>query len=301
MNNKKLNKTLDKVLFDKVALIGVGMIGGSFILALKEAGIINHITGIDTCDECLDKALELKIIDEKSTVKSLKEVDLIIIATPVGAISSIFVKLKNKSFIKNVTITDVGSTKQSIIKSAEKELGFLPANFVPSHPIAGKEYIGIEYAEKDMFNNYKAIITPHKNTCPQALEKIKKLWEACGSTVNIMQADVHDRILAATSHLPHILAYSLVNSLTNSSSEITKEEIFKFTAGGFKSLTRTASSNPIMWRDICLNNKDEILHWLDNYQENLLNIRNLIANEDANELKNIFENAKNIRDYYLKD
>ncbi len=286
----------NKIKINRVALIGVGMIGGSFIWSLKRAGVINHVIGVDINFAELETATELGIIDSKSSLDSLHDIDMIVLATPVGAMASVFSALKDKDFINTALITDVGSTKQSVINAAQQGLGFLPKNFVPSHPIAGREHIGIQHAEEMMFYGHRAIITPHSNTDSLAIDTIKSLWEHCGANVDIMTAENHDKILAATSHLPHVLAYGLMESLTTTEYE---NPIFDYAAGGFKSFTRTASSNPIMWRDICLNNKTDILYWLDHYQQTLSELRELIANEQGDKIEEIFQRSKSERDKYL--
>ncbi|PID64548.1 MAG: prephenate dehydrogenase [Gammaproteobacteria bacterium] len=281
---------------NRVALVGVGMIGGSFIWSLKRAGMVNHVIGVDTNFEELETATELDIIDSKSTLSGLHDIDLLVLATPVGAMPSVFSVLKDKAFMKTALITDVGSTKQSVIAAAQQGLGFLPANFVPSHPIAGREHIGIQHAEEMMFYGHRAILTPHQQSSQEAIAQVKSLWQACGAIVDMMSAEQHDKILAATSHLPHILAYTLMESLTTTEYE---EPIFDYAAGGFKSFTRTASSNPIMWRDICLNNKRDILYWLDHYQKTLSELRELIAEERGDAITDIFQRSKIERDSHL--
>ncbi len=281
---------------NRVALIGVGMIGGSFMWSLKRAGLVKHVIGVDINIAELQTATELGIIDSKSTLEGLTDVDAIVIATPVGAMQSIFSALKNKPFIDTALITDVGSTKQSVIDAARAGLGYLPEHFVPSHPIAGREHIGISHAEELMFHGYRAIVTPHDSSSSQAIEAVTRLWEGCGARVDVMSAETHDRILAATSHLPHVLAYGLMESLTTTEYE---EPIFDYAAGGFKSFTRTASSNPIMWRDICLNNQQDILYWLDCYQETLSSLRQHIASGDGDAILDIFERSKQERDEHF--
>ncbi len=281
----------------RLALIGVGMIGGSLVWSLKRAGLVEHVIGVDIDLDELQTATELEIIDSKSTLEGLHDIDAIVLATPVGVMSSIFAALKKKDFINTALITDVGSTKQSVIASAQKGLGYLPENFVPAHPIAGREFIGVKHAEEMMFYGHRAIITPHENSSEMAIAMVKALWEGCGSIVDTMTAEDHDKILAATSHLPHVLAYGLMESLTTTEYE---EPIFDYAAGGFKSFTRTASSNPIMWRDICLNNQDDILYWLDQYQHTLSILRELIAKGDGESIVEIFERSKSERDRHFE-
>ncbi len=282
-----------------IALIGVGMIGGSLVSALKKAGAAKHIIGIDIDSKELDKAIKAGVIDEKLEIKDLMgldDLDLIIIATPVGAMYGVFVELSKYNLTDDVLITDVGSTKVSVIESAKKAIGYLPKNFVPSHPIAGKEFSGIEFSDLEMFKGSKSIVTPHECSDEKAIMSVVSIWQSAGAIVDVIGAKEHDRILAATSHLPHVLAYTLVNSLVTTDY---KESVFDYAAGGFKSLTRTASSSPVMWRDICLNNKDDILFWLDIYQDNLSAIRNMIEDSEGDKLENVFSEAKRTRDNHF--
>lgn len=284
------------MLFQRVALIGVGMIGGSFVSALKSAKLVSHVVGVDIDKTALNSALKLGVIDSTASIETLDNIDAIILATPVGAMFSIFTALQQHGLI-DVLITDVGSTKQSVIDAAEKALGYIPKKLVPGHPVAGKEYIGVEHASADLFAKHKAIITPADNTDADALSAVTAMWKACGATVNIMSAKEHDRILAATSHLPHILAYVLVDSLVS-----TKDEdcVFTYAAGGFKSFTRTASSNPIMWRDVCLANQEAILMWLEHYQNKLNTMKELIENKNLDAIEAVFMHAKQNRDEHFE-
>lgn len=281
---------------NRLALIGVGMIGGSLIWSMRRAGLIRHVIGVDIDVDELNRAVELGIIDSKSYLDALTDIDAIVLATPVGAMQAVFNVLKNTDFIDTAIITDVGSTKQSVIAAAKAGLGYLPTNFVPGHPIAGREHIGIEHAEAMMFYGHRAILTPHDNSSEGATATVKSWWQACGATVDVMSAKTHDKVLAATSHLPHVLAYSLMESLITGDCDA---PMFDYAAGGFKSFTRTASSNPIMWRDVCLNNKDEILYWLDHYQNTLSDLRDLIDAADGEAIVDIFQRSKAERDRHL--
>ncbi len=281
---------------ERLALIGVGMIGGSLIWSLKRAGVVKHVVGVDKQVANLNRAVELGIIDSKSHLDALHDIDAVVLATPVGAMQSIFAALKDKPFMQAAILTDVGSTKQSVIAAAQAGLGYLPPRFVPGHPIAGREHIGVGHAEEMMFYGHRAILTPHVGCDEQAVATVKSWWEACGARVDTMSPAHHDRILAATSHLPHVLAYGIMESLATTEYE---EPIFSYAAGGFKSFTRTASSNPVMWRDVCLNNKEDILYWLDRYQQTLLDLRDKIADGDAEALMEVFARAKRERDAHL--
>lgn len=296
MNNTHKIQISSPHVVKRLALIGVGMIGGSFIWSLKRAGLVEHVVGVDTQISELNTAVELGIIDSKSSLDGLYDIDAIVLATPVGAMPDIFTQLKDKPFIDTALITDVGSTKQSVMNAALTGLGYLPPRFVPAHPIAGREHIGVSHAEEMMFHGHRAILTPHENNTQAAIDTLTAWWQACGAHVDILSAKMHDNLLAATSHLPHVLAYGLVESLAAGADDAT---IFNYAAGGFKSFTRTASSNPIMWRDICLNNADDILSWLDAYQNTLTTLRQHIADGEATAILELFERAKATRDKHL--
>lgn len=294
--NTVLNTSTATPPINRLALIGVGMIGGSFIRSLKQANLVKHVIGVDTQADELRHAEALGIIDSQATLAELCDIDVIVLATPVGAMQSIFAALKDKPFIKTAIITDMGSTKQSVISAANLGLGYLPELFVPGHPIAGREHIGIRHAEDNMFAGHRAILTPHENSAASAVAAVQAWWQACGAVVDVMSAEKHDKILAATSHLPHVLAYGLMESLTSTEYEAS---IFDYAAGGFKSFTRTASSNPVMWRDVCLHNKDDILYWLDHYQQTLSRLRALIDQADGEAIVDIFTRSKTARDQHL--
>lgn len=281
---------------NRLALIGVGMIGGSFAWSLKRADVVNHVVGVDVNVDELNRAVELGIIDSKSSIEGLYDIDAIVVATPVGAIFDVFRALRKMPFIDSAYISDVGSTKQSVIAAVKSSLGYLPERFVPAHPIAGREHIGVSHAEEMMFHGHRAVVTPHEKSSDKAIQTVTSWWQACGATVDVMNAKTHDRMLAATSHLPHVLAYGLMESLMRQSKD---DAILDYAAGGFKSFTRTASSNPVMWRDICLNNQTDILDWLEGYQATLSQLRDMIANGDAEALLELFERAKHQRDTQL--
>lgn len=291
----------------RLALIGVGMIGGSFVWSLKRAGLVKHVVGVDENIAALTQATEQGIIDSKSHLDSLQPVDAVVIATPVGAMFEVFKALNQHSWIKQAIITDVGSTKQSVLAACERACGELPPLFIPAHPIAGREHMGVAHAEEMMFYGHRVVLTPHANSDADALIQVKTWWQAIGAKVDVMDAKTHDEILAATSHLPHVLAYALMQLIAESveknpranARDAAVHAILDYAAGGFKSFTRTASSNPIMWRDICLNNKTAVLDWLVAYQDTLKTLTERIEAEDGEALLDIFTRAKAERDKYL--
>lgn len=281
----------------QVTIIGVGLIGGSFARAIRSSGMVEHITGCGRNTENLQKAVELGVIDDfyLEIENAVKQADLIFIATPVGSFEAILsqVKLSMKS---DAIITDAGSTKSSVIKAAQKVFNHIPPNFVPGHPIAGTENSGVEASFAELYQDHRIILTPLKETNPSAIEIVSDLWKSAGAQVVLMDAEHHDIVLAATSHLPHLLAYSLVNTLTTLDE---KQEIFENAAGGFSDFTRIASSDPSMWQDICLANKNALLEHLDHFSRDLNNLRTALENNDGDFLKEVFIRAKQSRDDYV--
>jgi len=279
---------------EHLCIIGVGLIGGSFARAVRQANLVNHITGCGRNIDNLKKALELGVIDDYSQDirEAVKEADLIFIATPVGSFESVLSQIKD-SMKDGAIITDGGSTKTSVIEAAKAVFNEVPENFVPGHPIAGTENSGVEASFATLYQDHRVILTPLKQTKPEAIEYITQLWESIGAQVVIMDAHHHDLVLAATSHLPHLLAFSLVNTLTTLDE---KQEIFENAAGGFRDFTRIASSDPSMWQDICLANKDALLEHLDLFSSDLKQLRSALQRGDGDFLKQIFTRAKHSRD-----
>ena len=286
-------------MFDKLCIIGVGLMGGSIARAARHYGLSNNIVGYgrEEDEQNLKTAKELGVIDEYylQIESAVKDVDCVLIATPVAALENIFSLLKPYWSAQTI-YTDVGSTKASIVDAAKQVFGFVPDNLVPAHPIAGAEQSGVEASFYDLFLNRRLIITPLENTRPEALNKIQLFWERCGSDVSIMSIDRHDAVLAATSHLPHILAFTLVNMLGHKDQQ---SEIFKYAAGGFRDFTRIASSDPTMWRDICLANKHEIIPLIKQTKQQLDKIQNLLENEDGQQLLSTFAYANTARQRFL--
>ncbi len=288
-------------MFNKLCIIGVGLIGGSIAKAARKNKLVKTIVGFgrEQDAENLKTAKELGVIDDYylDIAEAVENVDCVIIATPVASFQAIFQTLKQQNIWSEKTIyTDVGSTKGNIIAAAEQVFGFVPDNFVPAHPIAGAENSGVHAAVVDLYLNKRLIITPVSNTNSEAVQKIHAFWEGLGAIVSIMDAQQHDKVLAATSHLPHLLAFALVDMLGTQDEE---SEIFKYAAGGFKDFTRIASSDPTMWRDIALANKQAIIPLLAQLRTELATIEMLLATEQQQTLFDIFTHAKNARQRFL--
>jgi len=286
-------------MFDRLCIIGVGLIGGSIARAARLNGLSQTIVGFGRPEDLanLQTAKQLGVIDEYylDLVEAVKNVDCVVIATPVASIKAIFTLLQPLWSAQTI-YTDVGSTKGSVLVAAEQVFGEIPPNLVPAHPIAGAEQSGVEASLDDLFVGKRLIITPTDNTSPQALQAIKTLWEKLGSLVSVMDAKHHDGVLAATSHLPHLLAFALVDMLGRKDEQ---NEIFKYAAGGFRDFTRIASSDPTMWLDICLANRDELIPLIEELKTELGVIQNTLQNQNGQQLFQTFTYAKNARQRFL--
>jgi prephenate dehydrogenase len=282
----------------KLCIIGVGLIGGSLARAARNEGAFQEIIGCSRNVEHLQYAVKLGVIDrfETDISKAVEDCDMIVLAVPLGAMRPVFEQLANAIPSKAI-ITDVGSAKKCVIEDARNALGNDFSNFVPGHPIAGTEKSGVEASFAELFQNRRVILTPTTETNADAVGKVRALWESAGAKVTDMDASHHDEILAATSHLPHILAYTLVDTLAGMNEH---NEIFQYAAGGFRDFTRIASSDPVMWRDICMANRDAILKALDRYQHGLTALSQVIRDQDGDSLLELFEKAKLARDANIK-
>jgi len=286
-------------MFNKICIIGVGLIGGSIARAAREQGLCSSVVGFGRKKSIgnLQTAKELGVIDEYfvDIEPAVKNADLVIICSPVGAIEAIFKQLQ-PYWSEQTIYSDAGSTKVSVIDAVKAVFTEVPANFVPAHPIAGAEKSGVEASKADLFKNKRLLVTPLQTTDKSALGKVIKFWEEIGSTVSIMEAEHHDTVLAATSHLPHILAFSLVDLLGKKDEDV---DIFKYAAGGFKDFTRIASSDPTMWQDICLANKNELIPLIQQLQEELKGIEHMLINNESQQLFKTFSYANSARQRFL--
>ena len=284
------------VIFKNVCIIGTGLIGGSMARAMRRNGLCEHITGFGRGELNLKKAVELGVIDDYSLdfSKAVAKANLVILATPLSAMQDLFELLK-KHKPDDAVITDVGSAKACVIQAAENVYGEVPSEYVPGHPIAGTENSGVEASFAELYDDRRVILTPHTNTDLGAIRAVKELWQQIGAKVSEMSPEHHDEVLAATSHLPHVLAFSLVDTLARMNE---RQEIFEYAAGGFTDFTRIASSDPVMWRDISLDNSDALLKMIDRFQQDLTELRQAIADGDSDKIKQTFERAKDARDNF---
>ena len=281
-------------MFKKVCIIGCGLIGSSLARAIRKNNLAEKIVSSNRSESVNNKVLELKIVDDSSadTKKMVKDSDLIVIATPLSSYEEVILKIKD-SLKSGAILTDVGSVKENIINLIEKNV---PENisWIPSHPIAGTEDSGPESGFSELFKNRWCILTPSKKIKEKDINLLQTFWEKIGSKVDIMKATQHDYILSITSHLPHLIAYNLVNTSLDMQDK-TKTGIVKYSAGGLRDFTRIAASNPIMWRDIFIQNKKNTSKMIDKFIENLEELKEAISNEDVKKLENIFTKTKKIR------
>jgi prephenate dehydrogenase len=281
-------------MIDKLAIIGVGLIGSSLSLALKEAGAVGQVIGFGRNQKNLARGVELGVLDDftESIEACVSDADVIVVAVPLGAMRAVFAELK-QAIKKGAIITDVGSTKGSVVSAARDELGSAFTRFVPAHPIAGTEKSGVEAGFATLYQNRRVIITPLEQTDQDAISVIDEMWRYCGAIIEYLGVEHHDKVLAATSHLPHMLAFALVHYLSNLNNH---EEIFRYAAGGFRDFTRIASSDPVMWRDVCVANGDAVVDLIEQYQQELDRVKAAISAGDADGLLKLFGRAKSERD-----
>jgi prephenate dehydrogenase len=281
-------------MIDKLAIIGVGLIGSSLSLALKEAGAVRQVIGFGRNQKNLARGVELGVLDDftESIEACVSDADVIVVAVPLGAMRKVFAELKSV-VKKGAIITDVGSAKGSVVSAARDELGSAFSRFVPAHPIAGTEKSGVEAGFATLYQNRRVIITPLEQTNQDAISVIDEMWRYCGAIIEYLGVEHHDKVLAATSHLPHMLAFALVHYLSNLNNH---EEIFRYAAGGFRDFTRIASSDPVMWRDVCVANGDAVVDLIEQYQQELDRVKAAINAGDADGLLKLFGRAKSERD-----
>ncbi len=281
-------------MIEKLAIIGVGLIGSSLSLALREANAVNRVVGFGRNRSNLEKGVEIGVLDsfEDSIAATVQGADIVVVAVPLGTMALVFAELR-PAIDTGTVITDVGSAKGSVVAAAATELGSLNRRFVPAHPIAGTEKSGVEAGFASLYQNRRVILTPNDATDEDATERVRQMWQDCGAIVEFTDVKHHDKVLAATSHLPHMLAYALVHQLSNLNDH---EEIFRYASGGFRDFTRIASSDPVMWRDVCIANGDVLVEMIEQYQQELGQIITAIKSEDVDGLLRLFGRAKSERD-----
>ena len=283
---------MDKV-FKHVAIVGLGLIGGSLARAIKSRNLAEKITGYGRKSERMKKALDLGLIDDYFTgfERGFEDVDLVVIGTPVSKIA-LNVKELIPYLCSGTVVTDVGSVKEAIV--ADIEAG-IPEDifYIGGHPIAGTENSGFEYSLEDLFEGRICVLTPTDNSDDNALQALKQFWSSVGARVLCMDAKDHDRIFAAVSHLPHMVAFALVNAIADM--KVSGEDILQYSAGGFKDFTRIAASDPVMWRDIAIMNKESILSVLECFENSLSELKDAILKQDGSTLEQMFRRSRNKR------
>lgn len=283
----------------RLAILGVGLIGGSLARALRDAGYVQEIVGYGRSLANLQRAVELGVVDriETSLSATVNGADMVVLATPVGTMPEVFTSIA-PYLGKDAVVTDVGSVKGSVVSAARATLGAKLTAFVPGHPIAGTEHTGVEASSANLFVGRRVVLTPLSENRPESVARVRALWQAAGADVVEMSVAHHDEVLAATSHLPHLLAYALVDLLAQLED---RREVFAFAAGGFRDFTRIASSDPIMWRDISLANGDAVVHMLTAYRGELDKLITAVKAGDGQALQQLFTRAKLARDTLINN
>ena len=291
---KPAAKKSKTVLYDRVAFIGIGLIGASMALAMRRGGLVGTIIACARRPKTRKTALDLGIVDEatKDYAKAVAGADLVVIATPVGTNAAI-AKAISAHLKPGATVTDVGSVKQAVVDAIAPHIP-KGVHFVPGHPIAGTEHSGPEAGFAELFEKRWTILTPLPRTAPKATAKVADLWRKIGANVATMQPQHHDMVLAITSHLPHLIAYTIVGTASDLGGDL-KQEVIKYSASGFRDFTRIAASDPVMWRDIFLNNRDAVLEILQRFTEDLTAMQRVIRKGDGKALEDSFTRTRAIR------
>ena len=282
----------------RLVVIGTGLIGGSFALALKRAGVVGEVVGIGRRPETLEEALKLGVIDRIGTYDagSFAGAELVLVATPVGQMRTVFSSIA-PLLPRQAVISDGGSTKQDVVALAREFFSASMDRFVPAHPISGTEKNGPSAAFADLYQSRRVILTPLRETSQAAAQLVRSAWESCGANVSELAPDTHDAMLAAVSHLPHLLAFALVDELACRKNG---KELFSFAGGGFRDFTRIASSNPEMWRDIFMSNREAVSSDLLRYRDKLAELQKLLDAGDGLALEDVFKRSQSARERWLR-
>ncbi len=288
----------DKLLIGKLVVFGVGLIGGSFALAMKQCGAVGQVVGVGRSRANLNTARRLGIIDDIATDPALavKDADLVLLAVPLGQTKAVLAQIA-PHLAPHTVVTDAGSTKRDVIEAARHQLGAAFVRFVPAHPIAGTEKSGAQAAFADLFKLRNLIVTPQPETAARAVKLVTSAWKLAGMRILTMSAREHDRIFSLVSHLPHLLSFTAVGNIAGYPDAAT---LFQHTGGGFRDLTRIAGSSPEMWRDICLANRDAVLAALDGFLSDLEAVRGMVEASDGRALEEKFAAARRARAKWLK-
>jgi prephenate dehydrogenase len=279
--------------FRKVVIFGVGLIGGSFSLALRKAGAVQEVVGFGRSAATLAQARQLGLIDRSGddVAREVRDADLILLATPVAQMADILGRIV-PHLGANTLITDGGSTKCDVVAAARQQLGTKIAQFIPAHPIAGAEQSGPAAARAELYQGKRVVLTPLPENSTASVARVRAAWELCGAQVSELTAEQHDEVFAAVSHLPHLLAFTLVHDLAQRDN---RDQLLSFAASGFRDFTRIAASSPEMWRDISLANRDALLREIEQYAAELYKLHQALEQRDAGKLEEIFSLARKVR------
>ena len=280
----------------RLCIVGTGLIGGSLARDLRRLGEVGEVVGSSRSTSNLEQAAALGVIDRFDTdaARAAAGADMVVVAVPLGAMPAVFARIRD-ALGDDAVVTDVGSAKGSVVTAARTGLGPCYTRFVPAHPIAGTEHSGVEASVEHLFERRRVIVTPTVQTGADALGRVRRMWETVGAEVVEMDVVRHDEVLAATSHLPHMLAYTLVDVLGRMEERV---EIFRCAAGGFRDFTRVASSDPRMWHDICQANRDALADVLERFSADLDRLSDAVRRGDGEFVREVFVRAKSIRDHY---
>ena len=285
---------MSQPMFDKIALVGIGLIGSSLARVIRREGLAGHVAISTRSASTLARAEELALGDSYTTdaAEAVRDADLVIVSVPVGSAGAVAAEIA-PALKAGAIVTDVGSTKNSVIAQMGPHM---PAgvHFIPGHPLAGTEKSGPDAGFAELFENRWCIFTPLPGTDPDALERLSAFWRACGSNIDTMDPEHHDMVLAIVSHLPHIIAYNIVGT-ADDLQNVSKTEVIKYAASGFRDFTRLAASDPTMWRDVCLHNKDAILEMLARFSEDLSSLQRAIRWGDGDKLFDLFTRTRAVR------
>ncbi len=279
--------------FKKIVIFGVGLIGGSFALALRKAGAVSEVVGFGRSAATLDQAKQLGILDRIGidVAREIRDADLVLLATPVAQMAELFARIA-PHLGANTLVTDGGSTKGDVVAAARANLGSKISQCIPAHPIAGAEKSGAAAARADLYRGKKVVLTPLPENSQAAVARVRKAWELCGANVSELTPQQHDEVFAAVSHLPHLLSFALVHDLAKRDN---REQLLSFAASGFRDFTRIASSSPEMWRDICMANREALMRELQQYAAELYVLHQALQSNDAAKLEEIFSLAREVR------
>lgn len=284
-------------MIERLCIVGVGLIGGSLARALKRAGAVGEVVGTSRREEHLRRARELGVVDRYSldAVDAARGADMVVVCTPMGAMEDVFRALR-PGLDAGATLTDAGSVKQTVFRAARAAFGRVPSFLVPAHPIAGTEHSGVDASFASLYDGRRVILTPGDAADPGAVERVEAMWRAAGAETDRMDAARHDEILASVSHLPHLLAYVLVDLVATDPGDC-----FRYAAGGFRDFSRVASSDPVMWRDICLENREAIAERLSAFGERVGELAELVRRGEGGALFERFARAKGARDAFIEE